>query len=98
MTVTDTGPGIRAADLERIFVPFERLGVEQTGVEGTGIGLPLARALAQAMAGRLTASSVHGEGSAFTVTLPRASCPGARSGSTCHGQPRLRRPTWAATR
>ena len=51
MTVTDTGPGIRAADLERIFVPFERLGVEQTGVEGTGIGLPLARALAQAMAG-----------------------------------------------
>ena len=36
ITVTDTGPGIRAADLERIFVPFERLGVEQTGVEGTG--------------------------------------------------------------
>ena len=75
VTVTDTGPGIRAADLERIFVPFERLGVEQTGVEGTGIGLPLARALAQAMAGRLTASSVHGEGSAFTVTLPRAVMP-----------------------
>ena len=75
MTVTDTGPGIRAADLERIFVPFERLGVEQTGVEGTGIGLPLARALAQAMAGHLTASSVHGEGSAFTVTLPRAVMP-----------------------
>jgi signal transduction histidine kinase/ActR/RegA family two-component response regulator len=75
LVVTDTGPGIRAADLERIFAPFERLGVEQTGIEGTGIGLPLARALAQAMAGQLTAASVHGEGSAFTVTLPRAVTP-----------------------
>ena len=75
LVVTDTGPGIRTADLERIFAPFERLGVEQTGIEGTGIGLPLARALAQAMAGQLTASSVHGEGSAFTVTLPRAVTP-----------------------
>jgi signal transduction histidine kinase/CheY-like chemotaxis protein len=75
LVVTDTGPGIRAADLDRIFAPFERLGVEQTGIEGTGIGLPLARALAQAMAGQLTAASVHGEGSAFTVTLPRAVMP-----------------------
>ena len=72
LVVTDTGPGIRAEDLDRIFAPFERLGVEQTGIEGSGIGLPLARALAEAMAGQLTASSVHGEGSAFTVTLPRA--------------------------
>jgi signal transduction histidine kinase/ActR/RegA family two-component response regulator len=75
LVVTDTGPGIRAADLDRIFAPFERLGVEQTGIEGSGIGLPLARALAQAMAGQVTASSVHGEGSAFTVTLPRAAMP-----------------------
>ena len=78
LVVTDTGPGIRAADLERIFVPFERLGAEQTGIEGTGIGLPLARALAQAMAGQLAASSVPGEGSAFTVTLPRAVIPWAQ--------------------
>ena len=75
LVVADTGPGIRAADLERIFVPFERLGAEQTGIEGTGIGLPLARALAQAMAGQLTASSTPGEGSAFTVTLPPAVVP-----------------------
>jgi signal transduction histidine kinase/ActR/RegA family two-component response regulator len=72
LVVTDTGPGILPADLERIFAPFERLGAEQTGIEGSGIGLPLARALAEAMAGQLTASSVHGEGSTFTVTLPRA--------------------------
>jgi signal transduction histidine kinase/ActR/RegA family two-component response regulator len=72
LVVTDTGPGIRAADLERIFAPFERLGVEQTEIEGSGIGLPLARALTEAMSGQLTAASVPGEGSAFTVTLPRA--------------------------
>ena len=78
LAVTDTGPGIGAGDLERIFVPFERLGVEQTGIEGSGIGLPLARALAEAMAGQLTAASVHGEGSVFTVTLPRAVMPWAR--------------------
>jgi signal transduction histidine kinase/ActR/RegA family two-component response regulator len=72
LVVTDTGAGIQAADLERIFDPFERLGVEQTGIEGSGIGLPLARALAQAMAGQLTAASAPGDGSAFTVTLPRA--------------------------
>jgi signal transduction histidine kinase/ActR/RegA family two-component response regulator len=81
LVVTDTGPGIRPADLERIFAPFERLGVEQTGIEGSGIGLPLARALAQAMTGQLTASSVDGEGSAFTVTLPRA--------ATAWGQDRI---------
>ena len=72
LMVADTGPGIEAADLERIFIPFERLGAERRGVEGTGIGLPLARVLVEAMDGQLTASSVPGEGSAFTVTLPRA--------------------------
>ena len=40
--VSDTGPGISPENIERIFVPFERLGAEQTTVEGTGIGLPLA--------------------------------------------------------
>jgi signal transduction histidine kinase/CheY-like chemotaxis protein len=72
IVVSDTGPGISPENLERIFVPFERLGAEQTAVEGTGIGLPLARALTEAMRGKLTASSVPGQGSAFTVTLPRA--------------------------
>ncbi|MGD0609575.1 MAG: ATP-binding protein [Streptosporangiaceae bacterium] len=72
IAVSDTGPGISPDNIERIFIAFERLGAEQTAVEGTGIGLPLARALTEAMNGQLTASSVPGQGSAFTVSLPRA--------------------------
>ena len=72
IAVSDTGPGISPENIERIFVAFERLGAAQTMVEGTGIGLPLARALTEAMHGRLTAASVPGQGSAFTVSLPRA--------------------------
>ncbi len=72
VVVSDTGPGLSKENLERVFVSFERLGAEQTGVEGTGIGLSLARTLTEAMGGRLTASSVPGEGSAFTVSLPGA--------------------------
>ena len=72
LTIADTGPGIPGPDLDRIFDPFERLGAEQTSIEGTGIGLPLARAFAEAMEGHLTAASIPGEGTTFTVTLPRA--------------------------
>ena len=72
LTVADTGPGIPAADLDRIFDPFERLGAEETAIEGTGIGLPLARAFAEAMHGTLIAASVPGEGTTFTITLPRS--------------------------
>ena len=72
IVVTDTGPGLAPDDLERIFIPFERLGAEQTEIEGTGIGLPLAKALTEAMKGHLTVSSVLGQGAAFTVSLTRA--------------------------
>ena len=72
VVVSDTGRGKAQEDLERIFLPFERLGAGETSIEGTGIGLPLAGALTQAMGGQLTASSVPGQGSAFAVTLPRA--------------------------
>jgi signal transduction histidine kinase/ActR/RegA family two-component response regulator len=72
IVVTDTGPGLAPDDLERIFIPFERLGAERTAVEGTGIGLPLAKALTEAMRGQLTISSVLGHGAAFTVSLTRA--------------------------
>ena len=72
VAVVDSGPGLTHEDLERIFVPFERLAAARSGTEGTGLGLPLAKALTEAMAGNLIGSSVVGTGSTFTVTLPRA--------------------------
>jgi len=72
LVVSDTGQGLSQEDIGRIFVPFERLHADQSATEGTGIGLPLARSLTEAMDGQLSASSVPGEGSAFTVTLLRA--------------------------
>jgi CheY-like chemotaxis protein len=70
LQVSDTGPGIAPGQLERAFVPFERLGARRE-VEGTGLGLPLSRNLVQAMGGTLTADSSPA-GSTFTVDLPLA--------------------------
>ncbi len=68
--VTDTGPGIRAADLERIFAPFERgaLGVSQPQT-GTGLGLTISRLLAGVMGGDIRVTSTVGAGSTFRMKL-----------------------------
>ena len=70
IVVEDTGPGISAAHMSRLFVPFDRLGMEDGGPEGTGLGLPLSRTLAEAMDGSLEVESRLGEGSRFRVELP----------------------------
>ena len=70
IVVSDTGPGIPPDMLPRLFVPFDRLGAETTGVEGTGVGLALSRRLAEAMGGTLEADSVYGHGSRFWIELP----------------------------
>ena len=67
--VADDGPGIEPEQLDRLFRPFERLGAERTGVEGTGLGLALSLALTTAMGGTLSASSRLGAGSMFTLDL-----------------------------
>jgi signal transduction histidine kinase/CheY-like chemotaxis protein len=72
LTVSDTGPGLTVEEMSSIFVPFERLDAAEHGIEGTGIGLPLALALTEAMHGHLTVTSDPSHGSAFTVRLPRA--------------------------
>jgi signal transduction histidine kinase/FixJ family two-component response regulator len=68
--VTDTGPGIPQEQFGLLFTPFERLGAEQTTVQGTGIGLALSRRLAQVMGGTLDVASTVGRGSTFWVEFP----------------------------
>lgn len=70
LKVSDTGPGIRAEQLDLLFVPFERLGADRTAVEGTGIGLALSLRLAEAMGGTINVESTFGQGSTFTIDLP----------------------------
>jgi signal transduction histidine kinase/CheY-like chemotaxis protein len=80
--VADDGPGIQAEQLERLFRPFERLGAERTGVEGTGLGLALSLALTTAMGGRLSATSRLGSGSTFTLDLEAVASGGLAELST----------------
>ena len=72
INVTDTGPGIAPDDIARIFVPFDRLSAERSGIAGAGLGLPLSLGFVRAMNGDITVASQLGAGSSFTVTLPRA--------------------------
>jgi signal transduction histidine kinase len=70
--VTDTGPGIPPQKLDAIFEPFVQLdnGLTRSSA-GTGLGLSISRELARAMGGDLAVSSIYGQGSTFTLTLPR---------------------------
>jgi len=73
IVVTDTGPGLSADKMARLFRPFDRLGAEQSEVQGTGMGLALSKGLVEAMDGSLTVESVEGQGTTFTVELPERS-------------------------
>jgi signal transduction histidine kinase/CheY-like chemotaxis protein len=77
--VIDSGLGIPEHALDQLFVPFERLGSEESGVEGAGLGLPLSKRLAEAMGGTLEVATVLGEGSTFWVELPVAEGPVQRA-------------------
>ncbi len=70
--VADTGPGVPVDRLERLFEPFDRLGAERSGIEGTGLGLALSRSLVEVMDGTLTAANRAGEGACFRIVLPHA--------------------------
>jgi PAS domain S-box-containing protein len=79
--VTDTGVGIAADDLARAFAAFERLGAETTEVEGTGLGLALAKRLIEAMGGAIGVESEVGHGTTFWLDLPKHAAPALRSAS-----------------
>jgi PAS domain S-box-containing protein len=69
--VRDTGIGIAAEQLGQVFDPFVQVGRSLSApTEGAGLGLAISRDLARAMGGELTAASVAGEGSTFTLVLP----------------------------
>jgi PAS domain S-box-containing protein len=73
--VRDTGAGIPEDKLARLFTPFDRLGAEQSAVEGTGLGLALCQRLIQAMHGSIGVNSTLGSGSNFWLELPQADSP-----------------------
>ncbi len=75
--IADTGRGIRAEDLPKLFQPFERLGAEQEGISGTGLGLALSKRLLEAMGGSIAVDSTEGVGSVFYIDLLEAPDPAA---------------------
>lgn len=72
LAITDTGPGIAADRLNELFQPFQRLGAEFSEVEGSGIGLTIARQLVELMGGRIGVDGRPGAGARFWIELPAA--------------------------
>ncbi len=70
LAVRDTGKGLSAESLARLFAPFERLGAERGAIQGTGIGLVISRHLARMMGGDIGVASEVGVGSRFWIELP----------------------------
>jgi PAS domain S-box-containing protein len=72
ISISDTGPGILRENLGRLFTPFERLVANHPNVEGTGLGLALAKRLIELMHGQIGVESDPGKGSTFWIELPSA--------------------------
>ena len=72
LRVHDTGAGLTAEQLGRLFVPFERLDAEAKQIQGTGIGLALSKRLVELMGGTIGVESTPGAGSTFWLQLPLA--------------------------
>jgi signal transduction histidine kinase len=72
LVVRDSGRGLTSDQIGRLFEPFNRLGAEREQIEGTGMGLAIARQLVHRMGGEMEVESQAGVGSEFTVWLPAA--------------------------
>ena len=72
ISVKDTGRGIKAEDINKLFTKFERLDVERnTTTEGTGLGLAITKKLVELMNGKINVESRYKEGSIFIVQIPQ---------------------------
>ncbi len=72
ITVKDSGRGIKAENINKLFTKFERLDVERnTTTEGTGLGLAITKKLVEMMGGKINVESTYGQGSIFMVTIPQ---------------------------
>jgi signal transduction histidine kinase/CheY-like chemotaxis protein len=93
IAVTDNGIGIDAAELDALFSPFTQVGNARLRAEGTGLGLAMVRRLAEVHGGTVAVSSAAGQGSCFTVWLPRRAPSGppldllSQTGGAGRGQP-----------
>jgi PAS domain S-box-containing protein len=72
LSVRDTGRGLSGAQIASLFEPFNRFGAESEGIEGTGIGLTIVKALVEGMGGSIGVASTPGIGTTFDVRLPQA--------------------------
>ncbi|MBR1718355.1 MAG: response regulator [Bacilli bacterium] len=72
ISVRDTGRGIKAENIDKLFTKFERLDIEKNSTtEGTGLGLAITKALVDMMGGKINVQSTFGQGSMFVVQIPQ---------------------------
>ena len=72
ITVTDTGMGMSDSQLQQLFQEFNRVGAEQTDIEGTGIGLVITKRLVELMGGTIGVESQQGKGTSFWIELNKS--------------------------
>lgn len=85
--VSDNGLGLTASQLEHLFEPFNRLGRQGGTVPGSGLGLVVTRQLVEAMHGTLSVASIAGQGSRFSIVLPRSPAGSETAADPCALQP-----------
>ncbi|AOS97267.1 Virulence sensor protein BvgS precursor [Microbulbifer aggregans] len=76
LSILDTGKGIPEERRAEVFEPFNRLGAEKSQIEGTGVGLAIAKRLTEAMGGRIDFDSHEDQGSVFWIEFPMIDAPG----------------------
>jgi PAS domain S-box-containing protein len=92
LRVRDTGRGLDSEQLSHLFEPFNRLGMDKQGIEGSGIGLTVVKALVEGMGGQVHASSLVGHGTVFELTLPASTGAPAPEALQADTAPAARRP------